>query len=54
MGFICLKAAGPLRGDCLLFTDKTQKTPETHLIDLGKMKGWALEPPPSGFEPGII
>ena len=29
----------PLRGDSLIFTTKFPETPETHFIDLGRMKG---------------
>ena len=36
MGFNCLRATEPLRGGSLLFTE----IPGTHLIDLGRMKGW--------------
>ena len=32
MGFNCLKAAEPLRGDSLLFTHESPKKPGTHLI----------------------
>ena len=39
MGFNCLKATEPLRGDSLLFTNKSPGGPGIHLIDLGKMKG---------------
>ena len=39
MGFDCLKATEPLRGDNLLFTTQSQGNPGTHLIDLGRMKG---------------
>ena len=39
MGFNCLKATEPLRGDSLLFTAKPPGGPSTHLIDLGRMKG---------------
>ena len=40
MGFNCLKATEPLRGDSLLFTTKFPAIPGTHLIDLGRMKDW--------------
>ena len=36
MGFNCLKAAEPLRGDS---TDQSLVVPGAHLIDFGKMKG---------------
>ena len=39
MGFNCLKATEPLRGDGLLFTTKFQEIPGTHYIELGRMKG---------------
>ena len=38
MGFNCLKAIEPLRGDGLLFLTTSQETPDTHLIDVGRMK----------------
>ena len=40
IGFICLKAAEPLREDTLLFTTKSPGLLGTHLIDLGRIKGW--------------
>ena len=40
IGFICLKATEPLRGDSLLFTTKFPGIPVTHFMDLGRMKGW--------------
>ena len=40
MGFKCLKATEPLRGDNLLFTTRCLGGPSTHLIDLRKMKCW--------------
>ena len=39
MGFNCLKAAEPPRGDSLLFTAKFPEVPGTLLINLGSMKG---------------
>ena len=39
MGFNCLKATEPLRGDSLLFTIQFSGVPGTQLIDLGRMKG---------------
>ena len=39
MGFNCLKATEPLRGDSLLFTIQFPGVPGTQLIDLGRMKG---------------
>ena len=39
MGFNCLKATEPLRGESLLFTTKLPEIPGTHLNDLGRMKG---------------
>ena len=50
MGFHCLEAAEPLRGDTLLFTTKSPEVPGAHLIDFGKMKDWSTLDPPSGFE----
>ena len=40
MGFNCLKATQPLRGGNLLLITKFPEVPCTHLIDLGRMKGW--------------
>ena len=40
MEFICLKAVEPLWGDSLLFTPKSPWDPDTHVIELWKMKGW--------------
>ena len=40
MGFNCFKATEPLRGGSLLFTTKFSEIPGTHLIHLGRMKGW--------------
>ena len=34
------KAAEPLWGGSLLFTTKFPEIPDTHLIDIGRMKGW--------------
>ena len=39
MGLNYLKAKEPLRGGSLLFTTKFSEIPDTHLIDLGRMKG---------------
>ena len=39
MGFNCLKATEPLRGDSLLFTTKSPGVPSTHFIVLRRMKG---------------
>ena len=39
MGFNCLEAAEPLRGDSLPFNVKFPEIPDTHLIHLGRMKG---------------
>ena len=39
MGFNCLKATEPLRGDSLLFTIQFPGVYGTQLIDLGRMKG---------------
>ena len=38
MGFNCLNATEPLRGDSLLFTTLSPRVPRTHLINLGRMK----------------
>ena len=40
MGLNCFKATEPLRGGSLLFTPKFPEIPGTHLINLGRMKGW--------------
>ena len=40
MGFNCLKAVEPLRGGSLLRTTKFLEVLSTHLIDLGRLKGW--------------
>ena len=40
MGFSCLKATEPLWGDSVIFTTKSLERPGTHLIDLGRIKGW--------------
>ena len=40
MGFTCLKATEPLRGDNLLFTINFLEIASTHLIGLRRMKGW--------------
>ena len=39
--------------DLTCLTTKSPGTPDTHLIDLGRMKGCATFKPPYGFEPGI-
>ena len=39
MGFNCLKATEPLRGDSLLFTIQFPGVSGTQLIELGRMKG---------------
>ena len=39
MGFNCLRAKEPITGGKLLFTTKFPEIPDTHLIDLGRMKG---------------
>ena len=36
----CLKSTEPLQGDSLLFITEFQEILCTHLINLGKMKGW--------------
>ena len=40
IGFNCLRASEPLRGDSLLLTIKFSKYSGTHLTDLRRMKGW--------------
>ena len=40
MGFNCLKATEPLQRNSLLFTTKIPEIPGTHLINLGRKKGW--------------
>ena len=40
IGFNCLKAAEPLRGDSLLWITKSQEVPTIRFIDLGKVRGW--------------
>ena len=42
LGFNCLKATEPLRGESFLFTTQSPGVPGTHLMDLGKMKGCGL------------
>ena len=39
MGFNCLMATEPLRGDSLLFTTQFPGVPGTHLINFRRMKG---------------
>ena len=39
-GFNCLKYTEPLQGSSLLFITQFRKIPGTHLINLGRMKGW--------------
>ena len=41
MGFNCLKATEPLRGDSLLFITKFPKCYGTNFLDLERMTGWA-------------
>ena len=36
----CLKASEPQRGDSLSFTTRYPDVPVTHLINIGRMKGW--------------
>ena len=40
MGFHCVKATEPQRGDSLLCTTKYPGASSIHLIHLGRMKGW--------------
>ena len=42
VGFNCLKATKPLRGDSLLFTSQSPGVPGTHLIDFRRMEGCGL------------
>ena len=42
MGFNCVKATEPHRGDSLLFTTQFPGFPGTHVIDLGRMKGLVI------------
>ena len=53
MGFN-FKATEPLRGDNLRFTTKSPGVPGTHLIDLGRMKGWLTLDPPVSLNPGHL
>ena len=52
MGFSCLKATEPLRGDSSHFTIQFPGVPGTQLIDLEGMKGWIDLEATSGFELG--
>ena len=53
MGFNCLSATEPLRGNSLFFTTRSPGVPGIHFIDLGRMKGSELTlEPPSGFDAG--
>ena len=38
-GFNCVKAAEPLLGDCLLFTNESPGVPGAHFINLEGTKG---------------
>ena len=40
MIFDCLKFTEPLLVESSHFTTKSPQLPSTHLIDLGRMKGW--------------
>ena len=40
MGFNCLKAKEPLRGDSSLFNTKSPVVPGTNFINLERIKGW--------------
>ena len=40
MGFNCLEASEPLRGNCFLFTTKSPGTHGTYFTNLGRMKSW--------------
>ena len=40
MGSNYLKATEPLRGGSLFFATEFPEIPGTHLIGLGRMKGW--------------
>ena len=52
VGFNCLKATVPLRGDSLLFTTKILGGSDTHLSDFRRMKGWFHLEVIQWFEPG--
>ena len=52
LGFICLKATEPLRGDSLLFTTKSPGVMSIRLIDLGNAESTLGSP--SGFEPVLM
>ena len=51
MGFNCLKDTEPLRGDSSLFTFRSTGVPETHFINLERMKAESTSEPLAGFEP---
>ena len=53
IGFTCLSAAEPLRGDNLLLTTNTTGVPGTWLT-LGGWKAESPLEPSSRFEPGAI
>ena len=50
MGFNCLKATEPLRGDSLLSTTQSPGVPGTHLINFERMKGCGL----SSSHPAVL
>ena len=54
MGFNCLKATEPLREDGYFLPPSPQEDPDTHLIDLGMMKGCVDPETHSSSEPGIL
>ena len=51
MKFSCLKDTEPLRGDCSLFTFKSPGVPDTHFINLERMKAESNFEPLTGSEP---
>ena len=57
MGFNCLKATEPLRGDGLLFTNQFPGFQEFLVLNWSTSEGWKAEltlEPPSGFELGTV
>ena len=50
IGFNCINATEPLRGDNLLSTIKSRGSSGTHLIDIGRVKAHLTMELPSSFE----
>ena len=50
IGFNCINAIEPLRGDNLLSTIKSRGSSGTHLIDIGRVKAHLTMELPSSFE----